>query len=136
MTPGSPAVAADTCKMCMMYVGDQGAYDVMCTRYTQGHAEGLMLEYVCALQVLANPSTDMQEGSAVSLEDLQDQGVRPYDEKARWLSLCNLRTLCRGSKTACLLVPAQVAESFRCLFHVTGKYAVVIGCGQKTQARC
>ena len=48
-----------------------------------------MLEYVCTLQVLANPSTDMQEGSAVSLEDLQDQGVRPYDEKARWLSLCN-----------------------------------------------
>ena len=35
------------------------------------------------MQVLANPTTDMQEGSAVSIEDLQDEGIRPYDEKAR-----------------------------------------------------
>lgn len=69
-----------------------------------------MLGYVCTLQVLANPSTDMQEGSAVSLGDLQDQGVRPYDEKARWLTFIRWIVLHRGSITACLLVPAHVAK--------------------------
>ena len=52
-----------------------------------------MLECVDTLQVLANPSTDMQEGSAVSLEDLQDQGVRPYDEKATLAELCGMDSL-------------------------------------------
>ena len=48
-----------------------------------------MLACLITLQVLVNPTTDMQEGSAISLEDLQDQGVRPYDEKARGCAMPN-----------------------------------------------
>ena len=88
----------------MIYIGDHATCDVMHALHV-GICSGLMLEYVCTPQVLANPSTDMQEGSAVSLEDLHDQGVRPYDEKARWPSFVRwvMRDHCTGaaSQPAC-----------------------------------
>lgn len=33
------------------------------------------------MQVLANPTADMQEGPRVTKAELKARGVRPYDEK-------------------------------------------------------
>ena len=39
-------------------------------------------EYIFwVMQVLANPSADIQESPAVSKADLKQRGIRPYDEK-------------------------------------------------------
>ena len=43
----------------------------------------IVTEAQCDLQVLANPSADIQESPAVTKADLKQRGIRPYDEKVR-----------------------------------------------------
>lgn len=48
-------------------------------------------------QVLANPSTEVQESPEVKREELRNRGIRPYDEKV----CCNfgMQLLPTGSHT-------------------------------------
>ena len=39
-------------------------------------------------QVLANPSSELQEGTDISREQLKAVGIRPYDEKVRSTPEC------------------------------------------------
>ena len=43
--------------------------------------ENLVQERVVMMQVLANPTADIQEGPKVTKAELKARGVRPYDEK-------------------------------------------------------
>ena len=42
------------------------------------------------MQVLANPTADIQEGPKVGRADLKTRGVRPYDEKVQSVQLTGL----------------------------------------------
>ena len=59
------------------------------------------------MQVLANPTADLQEAPEVSREQLRERGVRPYDEKVLYIA---------KTSPCCFVLPSPV--SARCCCRV------------------
>lgn len=63
---------------------------VCCSSRLNLEAHAVRATVQITLQVLANPTADIQEGPKVGRAELKARGVRPYDEKVRlpcWLCI-------------------------------------------------